>query len=243
MNGFNHNAILWGSLALVFAALGAAPTVSADGTSVSGLVTFDGKPPKPRALNLRADDDFCEKLYADTPLYADGAAIGPKGEFADIFVWIDNPPAGDYPPPETPVLLDQKGCRYTTYVFGIMVGQTLIVQNSDETTHNVRGFARANRPFNFGQPPGLKPRTRVFKNPEFPLKIKCDIHPWMLSFSLVMTHPFFAVTGEDGAFEVKNVPVGTYTLKAWHEKLGELEQQITVGNVDVPDATFTYRRP
>ncbi len=243
MNGLNYGAVLLGSLVLVIAALGAAPSVSADGVSVSGLVVFEGEPPKPRALNLRADDDHCAKLHADSPLYADGAAIGPKGEFADIFVWIDNPPEGDYQPPDTPVLLDQIGCRYTPHVFGIMVGQTFIVKNSDETTHNVRGFARANRPFNFGQPPGLEPRKRVFKKPEFPLKIKCDIHPWMLSFCLVMAHPFFAVTAEDGRFEIENVPAGTYTLKAWHDKLGELEQQVTVGDVDLPAAAFTYRRP
>jgi len=182
-------------------------------------------------------------MYADTPLYADGAAIGPKGEFADIFVWIDTPPAGNYPPPASPVLLDQKGCRYTNHVFGMMVGQTLLVQNSDETTHNVRGFARANRPFNFGQPPGLKPRTRVFENPEFPLKIKCDVHAWMLSYCFVMEHPFFAVTGEDGIFEIENVPAGTYSLKAWHERLGELEQEITVAANAARSVAFTFRRP
>lgn len=243
MDEFNGKAILWGSLVLVFAALAAAPAVSTDGVSVSGMVTFDGKPPKPRIIDTRSDDDFCEKLYADTPLYAAGAAIGPGGEFADIFVWIDDPPAADYPPPETPKLLDQKGCRYTSHVFGMMVGQTLSVSNSDDTTHNVRGFAKANRPFNFGQPPGLKSRTRVFQNPEFPLKIKCDIHAWMQSYGFVMTHPFFAVTGEDGRYEIENVPAGTYTLKTWHEKLGELEQQITIGDADVPDTAFIYRRP
>lgn len=219
-----------------------APGGFSEGVRVSGVVVFEGKAPRPRPINTRSDDDYCEDMYADTPLYADGAAIGPKGEFADIFVWIDNPPARDYAPPDSPVLLNQEGCRYTTHVFGMMVGQTLMVKNSDETTHNVRGFARANRTFNFGQPPGLPPRTRVFKNPEFPLKIKCDVHSWMQSFGFVMTHPFFAVTGEDGTFEIKNVPAGTYMLKAWHEKLGELEQEIRVAQSDVPGAKFTFRR-
>lgn len=243
MNGSNYRAVLLGSLVCLIAAFGAAPSVSAEGLSVSGQVVFEGKAPKPRRLNLQADDDHCKDLHADSPLYADGAAIGPKGEFADIFVWIDNPPEEEYPPSDEVVLLDQIGCRYTPYVFGIMVGQTFKVANSDETTHNVRGFARKNRPFNFGQPPGLPPRTRVFKKPEFPLKIKCDIHPWMESYCLVMAHPFYAVTGEDGKFEIENVPAGTYTLKAWHSRLGELEQEITVGDADVSAAAFTYRRP
>ena len=233
----------WLRFSIFLIALGVFPSASSEGFSVSGVVIFEGKAPRPRVIDTRTDDDFCEAMYADTPLYADGASIGPKGEFADIFVWIDTPPAGNYPPPESPVLLDQKGCRYTTYVFGMMVGQTLMVRNSDDTTHNVRGFARANRPFNFGQPPGLKPRTRVFKNPEFPLKIKCDVHAWMRSFCFVMEHPFFAVTGEDGSFEIKNVPAGTYILKAWHEKLGELDQEITVADASASKATFTFRRP
>ena len=233
---------VWASIAL-FAAVVWSPTTSdARGVSVSGKVVFEGTPPRPRRIDTRSDDDFCEAMYKDKPLYADGAAIGAKGEFADIFVWIDNPPEKAYPPPSTSVELDQEGCRYTTHVFGLMVGQTLVVRNSDDTTHNVRGFARKNRPFNFGQPPGLQPRTRVFKNSETPIRIKCDVHSWMESFCFVMTHPFFSVTDIDGAFAIENVPAGTYTLKAWHERLGELEQEITVGDAAVSSGTFIFRR-
>ena len=220
-----------------------APAGFAEGVGVSGKVIFEGKPPKPRPINTRSDDDHCENLYKDKPLYADGATIDSKGGFADIFVWIDNPPSRMYAPPKTPRILSQEGCRYTTPVFGMMVGQTLEVQNNDDTTHNVRGFAKANRTFNFGQPPGLPPRTRVFKNPEFPIKIKCDVHSWMQSYGFVMEHPFFAVTGVDGSFEIANVPAGTYVLKAWHDKLGELEQEITVTGSALPGAKFRYRRP
>ncbi len=124
----------------------------------------------------------------------------------------------------------------------MMVGQTLEVRNSDQTTHNVRGFPENNRVFNFGQPPGLPPRTRVFDSPEHPLKIKCDVHGWMKSFCFVMEHPFFAVTGDDGKFSIANVPPGTYTLKTWHERLGEREQQITVGREPATAADFVYRR-
>lgn len=208
---------------------------------VSGFVKFDGKAPKRQPIPVDADD-YCKLMHADAPLLTDDPIIGPKGEFANIFVWIDNPPKGDYPPPKEPVELDQFGCRYTTHVFGMMVGQTLMVQNNDKTTHNVRGFPENNRTFNFGQPPGLAPRTRVFDSPEMPMKIKCDVHGWMQSFCFVMEHPFFAVTGEDGRFTIKNVPPGHYTLKAWHERLGELQQEITVGSQAVTGADFTFRR-
>lgn len=214
----------------------------ADGVSVTGLVKFEGKPPARRPIDTRTDK-YCKDMYAKNPLLTDSAEINENGEFAHIFVWIDNPPEKDYPVPSEPVLLDQFGCRYTVPVFGMRVGQTLLVKNSDETTHNVRGFVRHGRVFNFGQPPGLKPRTRVFEVAELPLKIKCDVHGWMLSFCFVMDHPFFGVSGMDGRFEIENVPPGTYTLKAWHEKLGELEQEITVGDSNTAAADIVYRRP
>lgn len=236
----NGSRLIVGCLLLGFACGLGTPSVA--DANVSGRVIFEGKPPTPREIDIRSDK-YCVEMHKDTPIYQDGAAIGPDGAFADIFVWIADPPGKKYEAPEEPVLLDQKGCRYTTHVFGMMVGQTFMVRNSDDTTHNVRGFARANRTFNFGQPPGLKPRTRVFDKAEMPLKIKCDVHAWMVSFCFVMDHPFFGVTGEDGTFTVENVPAGTYTLRAWHERLGELEQEIVVGDAGLTGADFTFRRP
>ena len=234
---------LLAGIAVVAVLVWTPPASHAAGVSVSGTVVFEGTPPRPRRIDTRSDDDFCEVMYKDNPLYTDGAAIDEGGAFADIFVWIDNPPARDYPAPKEAVDLRQDGCRYTTHVFGMMVGQVLRVHNDDDTTHNVRGFARENRPFNFGQPPGLPPRTREFKKPESPIRIKCDVHSWMESFCFVMTHPFFAVTGADGAYAIDGVPAGEYTLKAWHERLGELEQEIVVGDSGVSSETFVFRRP
>jgi hypothetical protein len=208
---------------------------------VAGIVTFDGPPPKLVPIETKADP-YCVSMHSEKPLFSDEATIGPKGEFAWIFVWISNPPKGDYPVPAEPVTVDQFGCRYSLPVFGIRIGQTLQFANSDKTTHNVRGFPRNNRVFNFGQPPGLAPRTRVFDKAEMPLKIKCDVHGWMKAFCFVMDHPFFAVTGPDGTFAIQGLPAGTYTLKAWHERLGELEQQITVTDGASAEADFTFRR-
>ncbi|MFP6583375.1 MAG: carboxypeptidase regulatory-like domain-containing protein [Candidatus Hydrogenedentota bacterium] len=158
-------------------------------------------------------------------------------------MWIDNPPAGDYLPPEQPAILSQKNCRYEQPVLGFMAGQPLKMHNNDDTTHNVRGFPKNNKLFNFGQPPGLPPRHRTFENPEKPLKIKCDVHRWMLSYAFVMDHPFFAVTDEEGHFQIDGLPAGTYTVKTWHEKLGELSHEINVAADPVSGVAFTYKRP
>ena len=214
----------------------------ADSTTVSGTVLFEGKPPTPPVIDTRGDK-YCVELHKDNPLHADGAAIGANGEFQWIFVWIDNPPEGDYLPPEEPALLTQKNCRYEQPVLALMAGQPLEMHNNDDTTHNVRGFPKNNKIFNFGQPPGLPSRHRTFPNAEKPLKIKCDVHRWMLSYAFVMDHPFFAVTDEKGQFTIQGLPAGNYTLKTWHDKLGELQQEITVGKDALGGLSFTYKRP
>lgn len=208
---------------------------------VRGLVRFDGPPPKLMPIDTKADE-YCRKMHAAAPLFTDEATIGPNGEFAYIFVYVVDPPEGEYPVPDEPVRLNQYGCRYELPVFGMRVGQTIEFINSDQTTHNVRGFPKFNRVFNFGQPPGLAPRTRVFDKAEMPLKIKCDVHAWMKSHCFVMEHPFFAVTGLDGRFTIGNLPPGTYTLRAWHERLGELDQEVTIAENESAQAQFTYQR-
>lgn len=214
---------------------------NAQASDISGVVMFDGPPPKLMAIDTKADE-YCQKMHADSPLYTDEATIGPNGEFAYIFVYIVNAPPGDYPVPAEPVKLNQFGCRYELPVFGMRVGQTIEFVNSDETTHNVRGFPKFNRVFNFGQPPGLPSRTRVFDKAEMPLKIKCDVHAWMKSHCFVMDHPFFAVTDLEGRFTIKDVPPGTYTVRTWHERLGELDHEVTVTADSRAKADFTYRR-
>jgi len=216
-------------------------TTSTYASDVMGTVKFDGPPPKLQPIDTKADP-YCKTIHGENPIFTDEATIGANGEFAYIFVWIDNPPPGDYPVPAEPVTLDQYGCRYSMPVFGMRVGQTLQFTNSDNTTHNVRGFPKHNRTFNFGQPPGLAPRSRVLDKAEMPLKIKCDVHAWMKSHCFVMEHPFFGVSDLDGKFTIKDVPAGTYTLKAWHERLGELQQEIKVGDGASAEAEFTYKR-
>jgi hypothetical protein len=208
---------------------------------VGGMVKFEGTPPKLRPIDTKADE-YCEKMHKEEPLYSDEATIGPNGEFAYIFVYVVNPPPGDYPVPNEVVSLSQYRCRYELPVFGMRVGQTIEFVNNDQTTHNVRGFPKFNRVFNFGQPPGLPPRTRVFDKAEMPLKIKCDVHNWMKAHCFVMDHPFFAVTDLEGRYHIPDLPPGTYTLRAWHERLGEIDQEIVLTDETSAVADFTYKR-
>ena len=197
------------------------------GAAVTGSATLQGEPPAEFTLKMNADPK-CEALYPDGPPQTQYFVVGEGGSLADVFVYVENPPAGDHPVPATPAVLAQKGCLYTPLVGGIQVDQTLEIKNEDDNLHNVRALARNNRPFNIGQP-SVGIREKSFKVPEEALKFKCDVHPWMESYLFVLDHPFFAVTDAAGNFSIDGLPAGTYTLVAWHVKAGEQKREVTVG--------------
>jgi hypothetical protein len=204
-----------------------APTDKADGPGViTGAVTYTGTPPKPRPLPMDSDPQ-CAKEAG--PATSEVILVGPGGGIQNVFVYVkDGLGERRYAVPDTPVRFDQRGCRYVPHVFGIQVGQALQVSNSDPLIHNVHAMPENNREFNFGQPAKTPPVSRVFDKPEIGLPFKCDVHGWMNAYANVVTHPFYAVTGDDGSFEIKGLPAGTYTLEVWHERLGTQTLPVTV---------------
>ena len=197
------------------------------GAQLSGTVHFEGEPPAPTPLKMNADPK-CVEFHGGKTVFNTDVMIQEGGSIANVFLYLKNPPAGDYSAPAEAVRINQEGCMYTPRMQGIMVGQTLEVANSDDTLHNVRALAKTNRPFNLGQPPATPPRKKTFKMAEPAVKFKCDVHPWMATWIFVMDHPFFAVSNEDGSFQIDNVPAGNHTLVAWHERFGEQEIEVAV---------------
>ena len=146
--------------------------------------------------------------------------VGPGGELANVIVFVKDVP-GNYPPPSTPAVLDQNGCKYIPHVTALQVGQPLEIKNNDATLHNVHAMPNVNAQFNEGQPVQGMVSTRKFDKAEIePFRVKCDVHGWMKSFMVVLPHPFHSVSQMDGTFTIPNLPPGTYTLVAWHEKYG-----------------------
>jgi plastocyanin len=223
------------------AAPSAAPAaaVSPDAATVTGTIKLAAAAPAMPNIQMSADP-YCQSQHP-TPAKDEEVVVGPAGELANVFVYVKNPPAGNFPAPSTAVTLDQKGCQYHPHVSGVMVGQPLEIRNSDSTLHNVHAMPAVNAQFNEGQPVQGMTSTKKFDKPEItPFRIKCDVHGWMKSWMAVMPHPFYAVSSMNGTFTIPNHPPGNFTLVAWHEKYGQKEQQVTVAAKESKAVSFSF---
>ncbi len=146
-----------------------------------------------------------------------------------------------FEPLSAPAVMDQNGCWFHPRVLGIQTGQLLRVTNSDPVTHNIHPLAHINREWNHSQGQGDPPLARKFQKPEVMIRVKCNIHSWMRAYIGVVEHPYFAVSGPDGQFEIHNLPPGEYTLGAWHETLGEQEKKMTVPSSAKVQADFSFK--
>ena len=194
--------------------------------TVTGKINFTGTAPQNEQISMGADPT-CASLHSD-PVFAETVLANPNNTLKNVFVYVKEGLQTKPAAPSAAVTIDQKGCQYTPHVFGIQAGQPLEILNSDATLHNIHSLSKETKEFNLGMPiQGMK-LTKKFEKPEIMVKMKCDVHPWMMGYIGVVNHPFHAVTGEDGSFKIENVPVGEYELEAWHETYGTKTQKITV---------------
>lgn len=196
--------------------------------AVKGKVSFKGVAPKAAELKMNADPK-CKEANK-TPVLSETVVVNSNSTLKNVFIYIKDGITQKYPtPPDTvTVKFDQKACKYIPHVFGVQVGQTIEIINSDPTLHNVHAMPKVNPQFNVGMPKQGMIIKQKFQKPEIGVKVKCDVHPWMNAWANVVEHPFHAVSDDKGAFELKDVPAGKYTIVAWHEKLGTKEGSLTV---------------
>ena len=219
-----------------------------NGGSVTGKVTFDGALPAEAVENIliTKNPEVCgtgerEVVWIDVK---DGALRG-------VFVFLDKikegkawaePEGGNY-------LIDQKGCRFTPWAQVVRPGP-VVIRNSDKgVLHNIntremigveKGRVVKRTMFNFGQPdPGdieqaIKPRRSAY------ISINCEAHNFMFGFMMAPPHPYAVVVGEDGSFEIGDIPPGDYTLKAWHPTIGVQKVKITVPAGGAAEANFSF---
>jgi len=225
-------------LALLGSELGAGspPTPPATGT-ISGKVTYTGTPPKMKPIDM-AKEPSCAKQHA-TPVMTENVATGPGNSLEYVVVYIS---AGDTPgaAPTELARYDQKGCQYLPHVLPMQAGQVLQIFNDDQTSHNIHPLAKVNPEWNKSQPAGSAPIDTKYDKPEF-IPVKCNIHPWMHGYFVVLNTSHYAVTGQDGSFSLKGLPAGKYTVSAWHEQYGTQTEEVTIGNGETKTANFTFK--
>jgi len=210
------------------------------GATVTGVVKFRGTPPTMPAVDMSKEPE-CRDHYASPPR-DQAVVVDDNGALSSVFVYVkagldDN--VRDAVPRDS-AWIDQVNCRYEPHVLGAQVGQRIAIRNSDSVLHNVNAKPTLNRGFNISQPAQGMVSSRKFRAPEVMVRIVCDVHGWMTAYVGVLPHPYFVTTGDDGSFAIPDLPPGTYTIEAWHEKYGTQTVEVTVGTDETKAIEFTF---
>lgn len=233
--GLSTFAITFGTLAAV--GLNATP-LSAQAkqwANLNGQVIWDGDVPKQAPINVGANNNVCAK---DPKPLEEDYIVNPKNKgLKNAFVWIAPSGAAKGAPfpvaaihprlikPATPeVDIDQPCCRFIPHVLATREGQKLTIKNSAPIAHNAKFESDKNGVFNVLIPAGGKfelPKALVAES--IVITLNCNIHPWMSAYIRVFDHPYFAITDEDGKFEIKMAPVGKYNIFVHHNSNGWLD--------------------
>jgi hypothetical protein len=208
--------------------------------SITGTVTLEGPPPALKPIDMSASP-ACAQANP-TPAFPQTVVTGPNGALSDVVVYVKSG-LGNYrydTPTET-AILGQKNCMYSPPVLALMTNQPFAVQNNDPTMHNVHPMPKHNRQWSNSQPSGSAPLKQSFANPEFAMPVLCNVHPWMRAIVFVFDHPYFMVTTKTGAFELKNLPPGSYTIEAWHGSYAPQDQAVTIAPRESKSISFVFK--
>jgi hypothetical protein len=233
---------------LVLVGIGAvirAQKVNAAGEgSITGSVKLSGAAPHMKGIDM-SKDPYCSKAHESSPATMENVMVGSNGGLQNVVLYISDGLSGDAAnavPSEEPTF-DQHNCMYVPHVIAVDVNQKFKVTTSDQTTHNIHPLPApggGNIGWNKSQPPGAPPIEASWKAPEVAISVKCNIHPWMHGWHVVVKGPY-AITDGNGSYTIKNVPPGSYTVTAWQEEYGTQTQKVTVAGGAAGKADFTFK--
>jgi len=215
---------------------------AAGGGSITGSVKLSGTAPHMKGIDM-SKDPYCVKQHTD-PVKMENVVVGSGDGLQNVVLYISEGLTGNEAsavPSEEPIF-DQKGCMYVPHVIAVDVDQKFKVTISDQTTHNIHPLpapGSANIGWNKSQPPGAPPIETSWKATEA-ISVKCNIHPWMHGWHVVVKGPY-AVSDGNGSYTIKNVPAGSYTVTAWQEEYGTQTAKVTVAGGAAAKADFTFK--
>jgi hypothetical protein len=201
------------------------PVTAVAAGTISGKVTYTGTPPAMHPIDM-AKEPSCVSQHP-TPVSTETVVTGPGNALGYVVVYISAGDQGGAAATDT-VRYEQKGCQYIPHVAVMQVKQPLVISNDDPTSHNIHPLARVNAEWNKSQPKGAPPIRTSWDSPEF-IAVKCNVHPWMHGYFVVLTTPHSSVTNDAGSFSLAGLPPGKYTVTAWHERFGTKSEEVTIG--------------
>lgn len=233
-----HLKFMIGALAAcVLTGVGLGPAQAA---TLTGKVAFEGEAPAPKPINFGAEKQ-CAMMHGDKMPMTEGLVVNPNKTVKWALVYVKGGVSESSAPAEA-LEIDQKGCMFVPHVAVAQVGQKVTFKNSDSVLHNVRSESKLNKAFNIAQPLQGMTTTKIFEQAETGIKMRCDVHFWMASFVHVLDHPFYAVTDDEGNYQIKDLPAGTYTIEVWHEKLGTQTAEATIAEGETKTFGFVLKQ-
>jgi hypothetical protein len=189
---------------------------------VTGTIRLAGAAPERPSLPVYKNHEVCGDAVPD-----DRLVVGPNGGIRYAVVAVEDVREGKKPERDVTIILDNRDCRFQPHVQVAEVGQWLEIWNSDPLLHNADARIGNETIFNVALPPARRVRKPLARAGL--IAITCDVrHTWMSAFVDVAAHPYHTVTDLYGAYEIRDLPPGSYTLKVWHEELGTKTLPITV---------------
>lgn len=201
---------------------GAKPTGWA---TLKGTFQVVGDPPKPTPLRVDKDESVCAP--GGKQVFGERLLVDDSGGIRNVVIYVTSKLPAESPwmhpdaaPGKTDVVeFDQKQCLFLSHVLALQTSQTLKLVNSDPVGHNAKFEPKENAPFNQIIPGGSASDYKFSAEEAAPFPVSCSIHPWMNASILVRDNGYFAVTAEDGSFEIPNLPAGIdLEFRVWQEK-------------------------
>lgn len=245
-------------LLLALLAASGADLSGAEWGSLKGRFVYDGAPPAAARLNITTDKECCD-VHG---LTSETLVVHPENRgvrYVIVYLYQNKsglqrtpyderevPIHARYLPLEQQVVeLDNRHCRFEPHVALVWTRQAVRMANSDPIGHNVKiDCGRDNGPSNDTLPSGGSLERRFTHAERFPVPVSCSIHPWMKGWIVIRDTPYMAVTDADGAFELRDLPVGTWQFMCWHETAGYLSRVQVHGRAEEWKrgiATFTIQ--
>lgn len=193
------------------------------GGTISGRITYLGRPPTPRTTMVTRDVAVCGAEHPD-----DAIQVAKDMGVQDVVVHLLEVRSGKKWTDGLQPVLNQKGCHYVPHVQVVREHATLQIMSSDPILHNVHSFLNGGTVINMAVPPkkGLVLHQKLDKPGG--MQLKCDVHAFMRGGIFVAANPYYALTRTDGSYEIRDIPPGTYTIATWQEAAGPLSEPIVV---------------